>query len=167
MSSKERNKKSGMSMRTKWAITIALCILAVITVILCALGGNFSFKAGSVQSHDEPVAETKAPEQNLGDKSSSDSEHTIFITASNGGSADPTGSVTVETWGSVTINFTPDKGHELQSLTVDGKEKDVFESYTLSYITEDHSIVATFGKISEPKNTDKPVILNDNGEADD
>ena len=163
MSSKDKNRKSGMSMRTKWTITIALCVLAVITVVLCALGGNFSFKAGSVQSHDEPAAETKVPEQNLGDKSSTDGEHTIFITASNGGKADPTGSVTVETWGSVTINFTPDKGYELQSLTVDGKEKDVFESYTLSYITEDHTIVATFGKI----NKDKPDVLNDNDEADD
>lgn len=151
------NNKNGMSMKTKWLITIALCVIAVITVILCAMGGNFSFKPGSVQAHDEPVVETKSPEQNLGDKASSDEEHTVFITAGNGGKADPSGSVTVETWGSLTINFTPNEGYQLKTLTVDGKEKEAFESYTLSYITEDHTIVATFEKIPEPENTDEPA----------
>ncbi len=74
-----------------------------------------------------------------------------------GGSADPNGSITVDEWGSVTVSFTPNEGYEIQSVTVDGADKGAVESYTLSYITADHSIMATFVKTPEPTPTVEPT----------
>lgn len=131
-------------MKTKWIITGILCVLAVLTVVVVAADGCFDFKPGSVKSNNKDIAESSTPENNKD-------------TAKSGGTTDPNGSVTVEDWGSVTISVTPKEGYEIQSVTVDGQDKGAVESYTLSNVTEDHSVIATFVKKVVPTPTPTPV----------
>lgn len=150
--SKKSNNKSGMSMKTKWIITGILCVLAVLTVVIVAADGCFDFKPGSVQSNDKAVAESAAPDA---DKD----------TAKTGGTTDPNGSLTVEDWESVKINFTPNEGYEIQSISVDSKDMGAIESYELTNVTEDHSIIATFVKKAVPTPTPAPATPTpDDGE---
>lgn len=152
-------KKRGirnMSMKTKWLITGGLCVLAVLTVILCVMDGCFDFKPGSVQANNKAAEESAAPAGNI-DGAKSGAKYKVLVTAGNGGSAEPSGSITVDEWGSVTVSFTPNEGYEIQSVTVDGSDKGAVESYTLSYITSDHSIIATFVKTPEPTPTVRPT----------
>lgn len=153
---KKKHGISNMSMKTKWLITGGLCVLAVLTVVLCTLDGCFDFRPGSVQANDKAVTESVAPASNI-DNSGSGTQYKVLVTAGNGGSADPNGSVAVNEWGSLTVTFKPDEGYEIQSVTVDGEDKGTVESYTLSYITADHSIVATFAKTPEPTPTVQPT----------
>ncbi len=157
--SNNTNKKkrgiSNMSMKTKWIITGSLCLLAVLTVVLCTIDGCFDFKPGSVQANDEAVTESAAPAGNI-ESSGSGAKYKVLVTAGNGGSVEPNGSIEADEWGSVTVTFTPNEGYEIQSVTVDGADKGAVASYTLSYITADHSIVATFAKIPEPTPTPTP-----------
>lgn len=135
-----------MSMKTKWIITGILCVLAVLTVVVVAADGCFDFKPGSVQSNDKAVAESAAP-------------------AGDGGTTDPSGSLAVEDWESVKINFIPNEGYEIQSVSVDGKDMGAIESYELSNVTEDHSIIATFVKKAVPTPTPAPATPTpDDGE---
>lgn len=162
--SKKSNNKSGMSMKTKWIITGILCVLAVLTVVVVAADGCFDFKPGSVQSNDKAVAESAAP---AGDKDTAKTggTHTVLVTAGNGGTTDPSGSLTVEDWESVKINFTRNEGYEIQSISVDGKDMGAIESYELSNVTEDHSIIATFVKKAVPTPTPAPATPTpDDGE---
>ena len=158
--SKKSNNKSGMSMKTKWIITGILCVLAVLTVVVVAADGCFDFKPGSVQSNDKAVAESAAP-----DADKTGGTHTVLVTAGNGGTTDPNGSLTVEDWESVKINFTPNEGYEIQSISVDGKDMGAIESYELTNVTEDHSIIATFVKKAVPTPTPAPATPTpDDGE---
>ena len=158
MNNENKSKRGirNMSMRTKWLITGGLCILAVLTVVLCAMDGCFDFKPGSVQANDKAAEESAAPASNI-EGTTSGAKYKVLVTAGNGGSADPNGSITVDEWGSVTVSFTPNEGYEIQSVTVDGADKGAVESETLSYITADHSIMATFVKTPEPTPTVEPT----------
>lgn len=162
--SKKSNNKSGMSMKTKWIITGILCVLAVLTVVIVAADGCFDFKPGSVQSNNKAVAESAAPDAEK-DTAKTGRTHTVLVTAGNGGTTDPNGSLTVEDWESVKINFTPNEGYEIQSVSVDGKDMGAIESYELSNVTEDHSIIATFVKKAVPTPTPAPATPTpDDGE---
>lgn len=155
--SKKSNNKSGMSMKTKWIITGILCVLAVLTVVVVAADGCFDFKPGSVQSNDKAVADK--------DTAKTGGTHTVLVTAGNGGTTDPNGSLTVEDWESVKINFTPNEGYEIQPISVDGKDMGAIESYELTNVTEDHSIIATFVKKAVPTPTPAPATPTpDDGE---
>lgn len=155
--SKKSNNKSGMSMKTKWIITGILCVLAVLTVVVVAADGCFDFKPGSVQSNDKAVAESAAPDADK-DTAKTGGTHTVLVTAGNG-------SLTVEDWESVKINFTPNEGYEIQSISVDGKDMGAIESYELTNVTEDHSIIATFVKKAVPTPTPAPATPTpDDGE---
>ena len=80
----------------------------------------------------------------------------MFVSAGNGGTASPNGSVEVEDWGSLSITFTPNEGYEIVSVTVDGQDQGAVESYTLSYVKDDHTVIATFEKKPEPTPTPTP-----------
>lgn len=135
-----------MSMKKKWIITGVLCALAVLTVVVVTADGCFDFKAaGSVQSNDSAAVESASPDSET-TTTQTDTTHTVHVTAGNGGTTDPNGSVTVSDWGSITINITANEGYEIHSVMVDGEDKGTVESYTVSNVTEDHSIVATFSK---------------------
>lgn len=162
--SKKSNNKSGMSMKTKWIITGILCVLAVLTVVIVAADGCFDFKPGSVQSNDKAVAESAAPDADK-DTAKTGGTHTVLVTVGNGGTTDPNGSLTVEDWESVKINFTPNEGYEIQSISVDSKDMGAIESYELTNVTEDHSIIATFVKKAVPTPTPAPATPTpDDGE---
>lgn len=153
---KEKKAKKPMSEKSKWIITWALAAIAVLTVILCAANGSFHFEPGSVQPHDIEVIESQAPEQNDEGEDEDSNKHTIFISAGNGGKAEPNGSVAVDDWGTLKVKFTEQKGYELKSITVDGK-KVSGSSYTFKNVTEDHTIMATFEKLPEPTPTPTPT----------
>lgn len=150
-----------MSMKTKWIITGILCVLAVLTVVIVAADGCFDFKPGSVQSNNKAVAESAAPDAE-NDTAKTGGTHTVLVTAGNGGTTDPNGSLTVEDWESVKINFTPNEGYEIQSVSVDGKDMGAIESYELTNVTEDHSIIATFVKKAVPTPTPAPATPTPN-----
>lgn len=151
-------QKRGMSGAAKWIITLLLFIAAVFTVLICFEAGNFSFKPGSVQANDDDVQETAAPKETE-ETGETVEQHRLFISSSKGGSASPDGCVTVEDWGSLTVCFTPDEGYELQSVTVDGENVGAMSAYTVSYVREDHVIIAKFAKI--PTETDDPTEGDD------
>ncbi|MGN1061450.1 MAG: carbohydrate-binding domain-containing protein [Candidatus Coproplasma sp.] len=68
----------------------------------------------------------------------------VAVTVGENGSASATGTVNVDYGGSLTVTFTPDSGYILDSLTVDGNAITPSNSYTLTNITENHTVCATF-----------------------
>lgn len=156
MSKKDKTEKKSMSGTVKWLITALLAVLAVVTVVICVKGGNFTFKPDSVQANDDvTVEETKTPDEDK-DEPDETVKHRVFVSAGNGGTASPNGSVEVEDWGSLSITFTPNEGYEIVSVTVDGQDQGAVESYTLSYVKDDHTVIATFEKKPEPTPTPTP-----------
>lgn len=135
-----------MSYRTKWLITIITMFIALSLIIVCVSQGMFSFKPGSVKANDkeDPAVTQKADDSDKDEPK--ESQYTVFVSAGNGGSANPNGKVTVDAWGSTTVSFTADEGYVIQSVVVDGEEMGALTSYTLSYITSDHTIMVTFEK---------------------
>lgn len=148
--SKPKSNKT-LSPKAKLIITIAIFILAVVTVVLCAFNGMFHFEPGSVQANDEDAEAVMNNTDKDEEEENKTPTYTVFVSTGNGGSADANGNLSVEEWGSATINFTPDEGYEIQDVRVDGESVGAVSSYTLSYITEDHSIVALFSPIPEPE----------------
>ena len=71
--------------------------------------------------------------------------HTITATASAGGSIEPSGTVIVNEGSDTTFTITPDLGHHLDSLIVDGINHGADStSYTFEDVTSDHTIDAYF-----------------------
>ena len=71
--------------------------------------------------------------------------HTLTITHTSGGTVTPSGTVTVEDGGSVTLSISPSSGYRLSSLRVDGTHvASGIRTYTISDITEDHTVHAVF-----------------------
>lgn len=154
MSGKKKTKKH-MSSGTKWIITFFLFILAVSMVIVCAKKGLFHFEAGNITANDTELSEeTAAPEENGGSEGEASDKYSIFVTAGNGGTVNPSGSITVDAFDSISLSFTPDKGYVVQSVTLDGQELGAIDSYTLSYVDSNHTVVATFDKA--PDKSDEP-----------
>lgn len=149
-----------MSDKTKWIITGALLIVAIATVILCAASGVFSFRPGSVTANDETVAVTPTPKPEKDDADDGE-KYTVFVSAGNGGTSNPKGSVSVEAWTNLTVTFTAEEGYELESVKVDGQNIGAVSSYTLYSIVEDHNIVASFVKTSEPTPTPTPEATDE------
>lgn len=158
MSRNKKTKKS-MSEGAKWVITFIVFIMAISTVIVCAKKGAFHFEAGTVTANDDTVAtdtQKQDAEQQGEDgeaEEGSSSKYTVFVTAGNGGTANPNGSVSVDAWDSITLQFMPDKGYVVQSVTLDGMDLGAVKSYTIEYIDQDHNVVVTF--TDEPEPTDE------------
>lgn len=161
--SRNKKKKRGLSNGFKWVVTFLLVILAISMVIICVRKGVFHFEAGTVTANDDNVAmTTEAPEDGeQTQESDSSSKYTVFVTAGNGGTANPAGSVTVESWDSITVSFTPDDGYVVESVTLDGQELGAVSSYTISYIDANHTVVATFAE--EPEETEEPENEGETG----
>lgn len=146
-------RKSGISGSAKWVITLLTFGVAVLTVVLCYKGGNFNFKPGSVQANDDVVVETVVPEEEEKEEEEV-IQHKVFTAAGKGGSVEPAGAVYVADWDSLTVTFKPDEGYQIKSVMVDGEDVGAVPAYTMTYIKEDHSIIANFELIPEP--TEEP-----------
>lgn len=71
--------------------------------------------------------------------------HILTITHTSGGTVTPSGTVTVEDGGSVTLSISPSSGYRLSSLRVDGTHvASGIMTYTISDITENHTVHAIF-----------------------
>ena len=166
MSRNKKKKKRGLSNGFKWVVTFLLVIVAISMVIICVRRGVFHFEAGTVTANDDNVVTTEPPEGGeQTQESDSSSKYTVFVTAGNGGTANPAGSVSVEAWDSITVSFTPDDGYVVESVTLDGQELGAVSSYTISYIDANHTVVATFAE--EPEETEEPEIEGEGGNPGD
>lgn len=156
--SKTKKSKKHMSMGTKTVITFIVLIVAIATVIVCAKSGAFHFEAGTVTANDNDQAavETDDAAEETEDGSEA-AKYTVFVTAGNGGTANPSGSVTVDSWDSINLSFTPDEGYVIESVTLDGEDLGAIDSYTLSYIDSNHTVVVTFDKKPAPTPTDGSI----------
>ena len=70
--------------------------------------------------------------------------YVIHATASQGGSIDPSGSVSVAEHGSQTFAIVPDSGYEIADVLVDGESAGAVTQYTFTDVTENHTIAASF-----------------------
>ena len=78
--------------------------------------------------------------------------HIVTVTSTDGGSISPSGSTTVYGGGSVTFTITPDEGHALSRLLVDGEPVTVAgNTYTLRDIRADHTVHAVFEESEFPE----------------
>jgi len=165
MSNHEKHRKRGthssrMSTKTKSIITASVFFLAILTVILCAMDGMFVFKPGSVQANDTAAAAAIASAAPATDNSGGETDipvHKVLITAGNGGYVYPAGTATVNDWESLTISAVPDDGYYIRSITVDGEPVGAMSYYTLSYVTEDHTVVVTFAESKKPADNPQPT----------
>lgn len=158
--------------RTWGFIVGAVLLLAILTVVLCIMGGVFDFNKGASET-DAPAAETQAPQENTEppaentptpsptppEESEAPEIHTVNAIAGNGGSISPSGIVEVEDGGSVTFTITADEGYELSELKVDGYTAEVSGSYTFTNVTGEHTIYAIFREVvpETPEPTPSPT----------
>jgi predicted ester cyclase len=70
--------------------------------------------------------------------------YTITATAGANGSILPSGAVTVNRGDNATFTITPDAGHRIQRVVVDGDNKGAITSYTFKKIRANHTINAYF-----------------------
>jgi len=72
----------------------------------------------------------------------------ITATVGTGGSISPSGSVSVNEGGSQTFTITANSGYRTSNVLVDGQSVGAVSSYTFDNVTADHTISASFTKIS-------------------
>lgn len=110
----------------------------------------------------------------------------ITASAAEGGTISPTGDVSVTKGGEQTFTITPNEGHKIKAVTVDGRDataelKDTLARaqagtryYTFTNVTEDHTIHAAFetdggtpGGNDKPTDGDRPDGGDTSGGGDD
>lgn len=74
--------------------------------------------------------------------------HTITASANDGGTISPSGAVNVNEGESRTFTITPDSGHRISKVTVDGAYQGSVTTYTFENVTADHSISVIFDRIN-------------------
>ena len=173
----EREPEPGYSgapkLRTWGFVVGAVVLLAVLTVVLCAMAGVFSFDGGGDKDAGEtPAAQTQPPavtdapdateppptETPEPEETPQPETHTINVIAGNGGSISPSGIVQVEDGGSITFTMTPDEGYELDELIIDGMSVILSDTYTLNNVRSEHTVYAIFRELEQPEET-PPVYI--------
>lgn len=153
---RKHEKESGADVRTWGFAAGAAALLALLTVVLCILGGVFHFVPSDGAATPTPnitappaasaAAATAAPEATARPAATLPPQTlwTVSVVAGKGGSVSPTGILQVATGDSVTFTITPDEGYVLAELKVDGADADLQSSYTLTNVTANHSLYAVF-----------------------
>jgi len=75
---------------------------------------------------------------------------TITASAGPNGSISPSGDQIVNQGSDKSFTITPDTGYQIDDVLVDGSSVGAVSSYTFNNVTEDHTIFATFSKVSQP-----------------
>ena len=159
--------------RTLGFIVGAAVLLVVLTLVLCAMAGVFSFGGGGDGGTEPPAAQTQAPEATTApdateppvtdtpepEETDGPVTHTVNVIAGNGGSISPSGIVQVEDGGSITFTMKADEGYELSELIIDGMSVVLSETYTLKNVTGEHTVYAIFRELPEPTQTPEPVEM--------
>ncbi len=86
---------------------------------------------------------------------------TINASANSGGTISPNGTFSIAKNSSKTFSMTPSKGYKIDKLTVDGNVVTTTNSYTLSNITKDHTIVVSFIPSGRVNITDATITDKD------
>ena len=172
----KRNNKKGdkLNTRTFGYIAGAALLLAILTVVLCIMGGVFDFNPGKAeaapvtapqQTYAMPVT-TIAPTPTQTPKptptpTQAPRTWAISAIAGKGGALSPTGLVEAEEGESVTIRVLPDEGYVLSELKVDGETVAAADTYTFEDLTENHTIYAVFRLAPEtPAVTETPEVTD-------
>lgn len=158
MSNNNGKKKKGMNPRTKAFITGATFVFAILVIILCIMSGALTFKTDAAKETPTPPPAVTAPvaaptptvtaappTQNA--EPAEPSKHVTYsvtVFAGHGGSADPQGTMTVNAGDDITVNFIPDTGFAVSTVTVNGELVDAAESYTVTDVSEDMTIDVSF-----------------------
>jgi hypothetical protein len=89
---------------------------------------------------------------------------TINASAGAGGSISPSGAVAVASGGSQTFTITPDAGHAISAVTVDGAGVGAVASHSFTDVTANHTITAAFVPTGNtPSGDPEAVSLNVGG----
>jgi len=183
----KRDKKRGykMSARTFGYITGAALLLAVLTVMLCIMGGVFDFQpeeeadtpvTAPQQTYAVPVTTQEPAEEATATPETEPTPTptpevrtwTISAIAGKGGELSPAGLVEADDGDDVTFNIVPDEGYVLSELKVDGETVEAADAYTFEDVTENHSIYAVFRLAPEtPAVTETPAATEPPSSATD
>ena len=74
-------------------------------------------------------------------------EYTITATSGENGAIDPSGEVTVTHGETITFDFLPETGFQVEAVFVDGEVADVDNSYTFAEVTQNHTIHVDFSPV--------------------
>lgn len=174
MKKKIRNDSETPNLKTWGFAAGATLLLAVLTIVLCIMGGVFDFEAPDKLEETTPPISTPdyvptlPPTTDTGDATPSpvSKVFTISAVAGRGGSISPAGIIEVNEGDSKTFSITPDKGYEISELKVDGVSITSATSYSFTNIDDNHSIYAVFRAVqaaTEPPSTQKPSSPTDIG----
>ncbi len=97
---------------------------------------------------EEEKRKKKKEDDNISDSANT---HSITMVVQGGGRID--GPSQVEDGESATFSFVPNTGYIILNITIDGEAMGAINSYTISEVTEDHHVVATFIPESNPEPT--------------
>lgn len=177
----KRKGKNGDGNLKTWGFAAgAAALLAILTLVLCIMGGVFDFvphttptEAPAVTPSYVPAAvtttapevtpRTTVPPTATPTPTEAPVPYYISAIAGTGGSLSPSGLVQAETGGSVTFVALPDDGYVLAELKVDGSDVDISSgSYTFTDIEADHTIYAVFQ--AEAPATPSPTPTPDTGD---
>lgn len=177
---KKNRKKLVLDTKAKYCIAGAAALLAVLTVVLCAMNGAFDFSGGAARptptvtpvftpgTTDAPATPAWTPPPATPPATPEPVEYTITVTAGKGGSVSPSGQVTVPGGESRSFTITPDAGYVVGEVKVDGQDVGAVTEYTFSSVTGDHSLYVVFrAEEATPPPTDTPPVITPPASATD
>ncbi len=91
------------------------------------------------------------------DGDSGDEEETVYevsLSAGDGGSIDPSGTISVTEGDSLTFNVSADDGYEIADVVVDGDSVGAVSSYTIDSLSADTVVEASFEAVEEDDDED-------------
>lgn len=143
-----------MSERKRLTITAISAVLALVTVVICALTGVFNFHKGNERILPNLVGQTEESakaqlaeldaEPSITYENSDETKGTVTVTCGAGGSVSPSGNQKVAEGGSVSFTITPKDGYEVATLVIDGTTVLPLTSYSFMNVDSNHTLYVTF-----------------------